>query len=115
MHEYYTQYESLEIDSTSKDNSGMYFKVLNKEYDTWSEWTSFCESIFYGEALYDSIEQSEMIKNIDGYTYCCPGSIGWYISSEYSYELIKSSQERALVKISRQKISTGENEEMERI
>lgn len=115
LHEYYTRYESLEIDSTSVDDSGMFFKVTNEEYDTWSEWTLFCESIFHGEALYDSIEQSEMIKNIDGYTYCCPGSIGWYLSNEYTYEIVKSNPERALIQISRQEITPGENEETERI
>ncbi len=114
-YEYYTVYESMEVNPLQSDDSGVYFAVTNEEYDTWEEWTSFCESIFYGNALKKAIDEVKSLKNIEGKTYCSPGSIGWYISSEYSYELVKCNPERALIQISRQEISPGENEEMERI
>ncbi len=109
LHEKYTVYSSLCVDDSVKDESGMYFKVSDEAFDTWEEWTSFIASIFAGDALTAATPDPRGYKNIDGYTYCAPGDMGWYISGEYSYEILEQDAEGALVLISRYEIEPGED------
>ncbi len=118
LHEMYTVYDSLNADSSSVDESGIYFKVSDENYDTWDEWIAFYESIFAGVALEEQLgilETEKVIKNIDGYTYCIPGGMGWTLSNEYLYDIVRCNQTRALVEISRTEHNFGESDPTERI
>ncbi len=118
LHEMYTVYDSLNTDSSSRDESGVYFKVSDEKYDTWDEWIAFYESIFAGVILEEQLnilEAEKVIVNIDGYTYCTPRGMGWILSDEYSYDIVRSSQTRAVVEISRTEHSFGEPNPTERI
>ena len=114
-YEYYTAYESMEVNPLQPDESGTYFAVINEDYDTWEEWTSFCESIFCDSELIKAVNGLQSIKNVDGKTYCMPGSIGFNISKEYDYNVVESTSDRAMVQISRLETAIGEESEEERV
>lgn len=108
----YTEYssDSMPVDQTITDASGRYFKVTDEKYDTWIEWIAFIESIFCGEYLTERLKNSELYINIDGFTYCCPGSMGWYLSKEYTYEIIENSKSDVIIDIKREDLSPGNSE-----
>ncbi len=103
LHERYTVYSSLSVDSSfsAKDEDRTYYRVANEEYDTWEEWIAFIESIFTGDALTNAEPNPYSYIEVDGYTYCRPGDMGWYISGEYKYEIIEQNDKSAIVLISR--------------
>lgn len=108
----YNEYssDSMLIDQTITDESGMYFRVTDEKYDTWDEWTSFIESIFCGDYLTKILESMRNYINIDGFTYCSPGSMGWYLSKEYTYEIIESSKDNLIIDVKYDAIYPGESE-----
>lgn len=87
-----------------------YLKVTNEKYDTWEEWTAFGKGIFCDE-LYDRLTESNTsFINIDGYTYCLPGDMGWYVSSEYTYDITESTEEKAVIEVRRTELMPGEDD-----
>ena len=94
----------MEIDINSVDESGLYYKVTDENYDTWSEWISFVESIFCGEYL-ESAKNNDLYINVDGYTYCRPGSMGWYLSEDYSYSIIENKISEVVISVSYEELS----------
>lgn len=87
-----------------------YRRVINEKYDTWEEWTAFGKSIFCDE-LYDSLtENNTSFINIDGDTYCLPGDMGWYVSSEYTYDITDSTVDKAVVELRRTELVPGEED-----
>lgn len=87
-----------------------YLKVINENYDTWEEWTAFGESIFSKELFASLTENNTLFINVDGYTYCLPGDMGWYVSSEYTYDITESTAEKAVVEVRRNELVPGEDD-----
>jgi len=119
LHEKYTCYDSDSIMGVPPGSEGGaveipitddYMKVYTPEYDTWDEWIAFIESIYWGEELMevlDRMENDAMYINRDGFTYVRPGGMGWYISKDYTAEVLSSSVNFAQVKITRQEVEVG--------
>lgn len=95
----FTQYDSasLAVDFQNPDESRQYFKVIDEEYTPWSKWLAFAESIFCDEYLAERLENDTVIKNVDGETYCQPGSMGWPISEDYELSFIERDEESCLI------------------
>ncbi len=104
LYEQYTVYasDSMEVDYKTQDDSGLYYyKVTDETYDTWDEWTSFYESIFTEDYAAELMQTEDLYKNIDGYTYCMPGAMGWYLGRVISYEITAQNGDEAVVEIVR--------------
>lgn len=99
--------EVIVSESTVTDG---YLKVTNEKYDTWEEWTAFGESIFSKELFASLTENNTLFINVDGYTYCLPGDMGWYVSSEYTYDITESTEEKAVVEVRRTELVPGEDD-----
>lgn len=128
-YEMYTQYDTDAIigaPPAETDENGLvaeiemtseYSKVYNEKYDTWDEWIAFIESIYCGDRLTEELEYMEnnsRFVNIDGYTHVRAGGMGWYISGDYTYEILRSNENCALLEIMRTEIEPGELERQER-
>ena len=98
---------SMEVDYNVTDPSGMYNKVIDEKYDTWEEWTAFVSSVFCGDYLANIIKNSDLYINVDGYTYCMQGGMGWYLSEEYTYEIIENNVTEVVINISYEDNSPG--------
>lgn len=66
----------VDVDFSAADDSGQYFLVTSPEYAAWADWVSFVSSVFCGAYLDERLAENENFKNIDGFTYCRPGSMG---------------------------------------
>ena len=102
-----TAFEAVEI------NGNFFNKVTDPAYDTWDEWTAFAEGIFCGDALTAEMERlknDQRFIDMDGYTYCQAGSMGWYISKEYTYRITEGTADRAVIEVVRQEGTPGEYE-----
>lgn len=77
-------------------------KVIDEKYDTYDEWTAFVESI-YTESALDMIQRrlSEFAFDADGYTHVKAGAMGYYLSEDYTYEIVEYTEDTATVTITR--------------
>ena len=124
LYEKYTVYDSssmIDFPQVTDENGIVaeveiteeYMKVNLPEYDTWDEWIAFIESIFWGDELMEETERMENDKkyiNRDGYTYVRLGEMGWYISRDYTAEVLWSELNFAQVKIVRKQRYPAEEE-----
>lgn len=68
--------DGVDVDFSAADDSGQYFLVTSPECATWADWVSFVSSVFCGAYLDERLAENENFRNIDGFTYCRPGSMG---------------------------------------
>ncbi len=121
VYERYTVYasDSMEMEPEAVEIDGRFFnKVTDPAYDTWDEWTAFAERIFCGDALTAEMAQMENDQrfiSVDGSTYCQAGSMGWYISGEYTYRITEGTADRVVIEVIRQEGTPGEYETTDHI
>jgi len=77
-------------------------KVIDEKYDTYDEWTAFVESI-YTESALDMIQRrlSEFAFDADGYTHVKAGAMGYYLSEDYTYEIVEYTEDTAKITLTR--------------
>lgn len=107
LYEKYGIYASLQT-SNETDKSGMYYKVIDENFDEYNEWVEFIENIFcdkYLEMVYN--ETSGSIVNIDGYTYDDGSASGWTLSNDYTYKIFENDAQQTILTIIRNDFSYG--------
>ena len=120
LYERYTVYasDSMEMEPNYVEIDGRFFnKVTDPAYDTWEKWTAFVESVFCGDNLtseMDRIVSEQRFTEVNGLTYCQAGSMGWYISSEYTYRITESTADRVVIEMTRRELNPG-GEDLEHI
>ncbi|MBO5298541.1 MAG: hypothetical protein J6B51_00495, partial [Clostridia bacterium] len=100
LYQKYAEYSSasMKVDSSVTDESGMYNKVIDEKYDTWDEWTAFVSSVFCGNYLTNT-KNNDLYINVDGFTYCMQGGMGWYLSEDYTYNIVENNNSEVVIDI----------------
>jgi len=112
LYQKYAEYSSasMKVDSSVTDESGLYNKVIDEKYDTWDEWTAFVSSVFCGNYLTNT-KNNDLYINVDGYTYCMQGGMGWYLSEEYTYNIVENNNSEVVIDITYKENSPTVGEE----
>lgn len=98
----YTAWDSasLKIDNNIKDETGEYYKIIQEDLDTYSEWEDFARGTYSKEILDDKLHAlKEKIKNIDGDAYVRPGGRGNPISQEYTYKIVSFDERNTVIEV----------------
>lgn len=98
-----SDYNDYVIDN-SQQPFNKYYKVIDKNYDTWEEWTAFLESFYCGQLLEEALGYSTLgsggsIINIDGFTYTNTiGGLG-PMPHRYTYTLHETESGKTVAKV----------------
>lgn len=85
-----------------------YYKIEDENFDTWEEWVVFVESIYgWGELIGIMNNPYSRMINVYGYTYVLCRSMEGGILDDYTYKIVESLPDKALVEIIRPEITPG--------
>lgn len=79
-----------------------YLKVTDERYDTYAEWMDFVKSIYTGEMLEQMLSELESIViDVDGYSYASCTALPYLWSDEYTYKIVESDENTAIITLTR--------------
>ena len=86
---------------TAEYNGREYYKITDKRYDTWDEWSALFYSIYTDEFADNLLNNFDTVVNINGETYSNGGSRGNDTDSDYDYTVVFANDNEMMVDMTR--------------
>ena len=106
----YNPMGSIEIDYQNTYENGTYCYVIDDRYNTWEKWMEFLGCVFTEYYIHEETQNEETFKEINGFTYCRFGSMGWYMSDDFTWDYVEKTENEAIVTVQFKDLIPGEEE-----
>ena len=95
---------------TAEYNGREYYKITDKNYDTWDEWSELFYGIYTDEFASNLLNGFDTVVNIDGETYSDGGSRGRDVDNDYEYTVTSATDSRITVEMRRGYLLEGDED-----